>query len=133
VHGREGAGDLATGIVTDFLVSERMADAFRAKGLTGLDGFHPVEVMKRNARAKRLGLPRYLLVWAAYGRAAVDEARSQLRRNRPLECGECRSPGNDGIYGFRLEAGTWDGLDVFHPRGLQGRIVVSERFAKFVR
>jgi hypothetical protein len=133
VHGKEGAGDLAMGTGTDLLVSKRLVDAFRAEGLTGLDGFHPVEVVKRNARAKRLGLPTYLLVRAAYGRAAVDEARSRLRRNRPLECDECRSPGNDGIYGFRLEAGTWDGLDAFHPRGLQGRVVASERFAEFVR
>jgi len=133
VHGSEGAGDLAMGTGNEFLVSERMADAFRAEGLTGLEGFHPVEVAKLNARGKRLGIPKYLLVRAAYGRAAVDEARSRLRRRSPLKCEECRSPGVDGIYGFRIEPGTWDGLDVFHPRAWQGWVVVSERFADFVQ
>jgi hypothetical protein len=133
VHGSEGAGDLAMGVGTDFLISERMADAFRAEGLTGLGGFHPVEVVKRNARAKRLGLPTYLLVKVIYGPAAVDEARSRLRRPEPLACEECHTPGLDGIYGFRIQPGTWDGLEVFRPRGLPADVVVSERFADFVR
>jgi len=133
VHGSEGAGDLAMGPGNDFFVSSRLADAFRADGLSGLEGFHPVEVARLDARARRLGLPGYLLVRAAYGRGAVDEARSRLRRSRLLECEECRSPGIEGIYGFKLEPGTWDGLDVFHPRGWQAWVVVSERFAEFVR
>jgi len=76
---------------------------------------------------------RYLSILATYGRAVVDEARSRLRRPEPLSCVECRNPGLDGVYGFRIEPGTWDGLDAFRPRGLQSRIVVSERFADFVR
>jgi hypothetical protein len=39
----------------------------------------------------------------------------------------------DTIHGFTLESGTWQGEDVFRPRGLQGDIVVSERFAEFVK
>src|SRR5512146_272664 len=78
VHGKEGAGDFVECPGDSLLVSERMAAAIRSEGLTGLHGFRPVEVVKMNARAKRLGLPRYLLVEATYGRAAVDEARSRL-------------------------------------------------------
>jgi len=132
VHGKEGAGDFVE-CIGSLLISERMASAFRSEGLTGLTGFHPVAVVKRNARAKRLGIPRYLLVEAAYGRAAVDEARSRLRRTEPIECDECRNTGKDGIYGFRIQPGTWDGLDVFRPRGLQAHVVVSERFVDFVQ
>jgi hypothetical protein len=73
-------------------------------------------------------------VQAVFGRAAVDEPRSRLRHPREVTCPECRSgDGVDAIYGFRIEPGTWDGLDVFRPRGLQTRIVVSERFAGFVK
>lgn len=133
VHGSDGAGDLAMGLGVEFLVSERMADAFRSEGLKGLEGFHPVDVVKRNPRAKHLGLPTYLLVKATYGRAAVDEARSRLRRPEPLACDECRTPGLDGIYGFQIQPGTWDGLDAFRPRGLPADLVVSDRFADFVR
>ncbi len=133
VHGKEGAGDFVECPGGDLLISERMAAAIRSEGLTGLHGFRPVDVVKMNARAKRIGLPRYLLVEATYGRAAVDEARSRLRRREPLSCVECRDPGLDGIYGFWIEPGTWDGLDVFRPRGYQGEVVVSERFADLVR
>jgi hypothetical protein len=63
----------------------------------------------------------------------VDAAHSRLRRTEPVTCPECRYAGLDSIHGFTLEAGTWKGEDVFRPRGLQGCIVVSERFAEFVR
>jgi len=133
VYGKEGAGDFVTCTGDTLLLSERMADAIRSEGLKGMHGFHPVEVVKMNARAKRLGIPRYFSVRVTYGRAALDEARSRLRRSKPLAREECRNPGLDGIYGFWIQPGTWDGLDAFRPRGLQSDVVVSERFADFVR
>jgi hypothetical protein len=59
-------------------------------------------------------------------------ARSRIRHEQPVTCPECRDLAPDAIYGFTLEPGTWQGEDVFRPRGLQGLIVVSERFARFV-
>jgi hypothetical protein len=132
VYGKQGAGDFVR-CIGSLLLSERMVSAFRSEGLTGFEGFHPVEVVKLNARAKRLGIPKYLLVEATFGRATVDETRSRLRRSEPIECAECRNTGVDGIYGFQIEPGTWDGLDVFRPRGFQSDVVVSERFADFVQ
>jgi len=132
VHGKDGPGDFMES-AGSLLISERMATIFRSERLAGLEGFHPVEVVKMNARAKRLGLPRYLLVEATFGRAAVDEARSRIRRTAPIECDECRSTNVTGIYGYRIQPGTWDGLDVFRPRGMQSDVLVSERFADFVR
>ncbi|WNG31947.1 hypothetical protein F0U62_38370 [Cystobacter fuscus] len=38
----------------------------------------------------------------------------------------------DATHGFVLEPDTWAGEDVFRPRGMQGRVVVSERFKDFV-
>jgi hypothetical protein len=132
LHGKGGAGDFA--LTRDPLVSQRMADAFRDEKLTGLVGFDPVEIVKVRPHAARAQLPKYLRVQAVFGRAAVDEPRSRLRHPRKVTCRECRSgDGVDAIYGFRIEPGTWDGLDVFRPRGLQTRIVVSERFADFVK
>jgi hypothetical protein len=132
----QSLGDFVVGPGYDRLISERMAEAVRAEGLTGLLGFHPVEVVR--VRRRRKGpmpgaVPRYFAVTACFGRGAVDEGRSRLRRNRPLTCPECRSPGVDTIHGFVLESGTWQGEDVFRPRGLQGRTLVSERFAEFVQ
>ena len=129
-------GDFVNGPGYDLLISERMAEAFRAEGLIGLLGFHPVEVVRVHPRPKKLKAvtaPRYSAVTACFGRGAVDEARSRIRRTEPIACAECRSTGLDSIHGFVLEAGTWQGEDVFRPRGCQGSILVSERFAEFVK
>ncbi|MDY7227109.1 imm11 family protein [Hyalangium rubrum] len=135
LHG-QGFGDFAAGPGNDVLISERFAQAFRAEGLTGLLGFHTVEVVR--ARRKRKGpkpgaVPAYVVVSPGFGRAAVDEVRSHLRHKKPMTCAECRYSSLDSIHGFVLEPGTWQGEDVFRPRGLQGDIVVSERFAALVK
>jgi hypothetical protein len=132
----QSPGDFVTGSGSTFLISERMAESFQTEGLTGLLGFHPVELVRvrRKRKGPRLGdLPRYFAVTACFGRGAVDETRSRLHRDKPVTCSECRNTGVDSIHGFTLEPGTWQGEDVFRPRGLQGDIVVSERFAEFVK
>ncbi|HEX8439558.1 hypothetical protein [Archangium sp.] len=116
-------------------MSERFAQAFRDEGLTGLEGFHPVEVVR--VRRKRRGLvafhiPRYFVATVCFGRAAVDVSRSFITYGDPPTCEECRSEGINAIHGFSLEEGTWQGEDVFNPRGLFGIWTVSERFERFV-
>jgi hypothetical protein len=128
-------GDFVEGPGYDLLISKRFADAFREEGLTGLLGFHPVEVLR--VRRKRKGskvtdTPLYFVVSACFGRAAVDVAHSRIR-STAATCTECRALEPDTIHGFSLEPGTWAGEDVFRPRGLQGGVVVSERFAEFVQ
>ena len=132
----QNLGDFVESPGNSLLVSERMAEAFRAEGLTGLLGFHSAEVVR--VRRKRKGpkpgtLPPYFVVTPGFGRGAVDEGRSRLRRNAPVTCLECRSTGVDSIHGFALEQGTWQGEDIFRPRGEPGSIFVSERFAEFVK
>jgi hypothetical protein len=132
----QSLGDFVEGPGDDFLISERMAEAFRAEGLTGLLGFHPVEVVR--VRRKRKGpkpsaVPRYFAATACFGRGAVDEAHSRIRRSEPVTCLECRSAGVESVHGFALEPNTWQGEDAFRPRGKQGSILVSERFAGFVQ
>lgn len=132
----QGFGDFVTGSGSSRLISERMAAAFQAEGLTGLLGFHPVEVVRvhrRHKGPKPSTVPRYFAVTARFGPGAVDETHSRLHRNKPVTCPECRNTGVDSIHGFTLEPGTWQGEDVFRPRGLQADIVVSERFAEFVK
>jgi hypothetical protein len=127
-------GDLVEGAGGDLLVTERFAEDFKAEGLKGLSGFHPVEVtrVRRKRRGPKPGPPpRYLFVMPAYGTAAVDMERSRLKRTRPRACTWCREAGIDAIDGLALEEGTWHGEDVFRPRGLWGRVIVSERFMRF--
>ncbi|HYO67494.1 MAG TPA: hypothetical protein VEU33_15570 [Archangium sp.] len=132
----EAFGDFMDGPAYDVLISERMAEAFQADGLTGLQGFHPVDVVRVRRRRKKsqpLEVPRYFAVTPCFGRAAVDEVRSRLRIREPMTCAECRSIEVNSIHGLSLIPGTWAGEDVFRPRGIQGFILVSERFADFVQ
>jgi hypothetical protein len=118
------------------LMTERFAEGFKAEGLTGLSGFHPVEIsrVRRKRRGPKPGPPpRYLLAIPTYGPAAVDLERSRLNRHRPRACTWCREAGVDAIDGLALEEGTWTGEDVFRPRGLWGDIFVSERFMRFAQ
>lgn len=135
LYGQE-LGDFMRCAGYERLVSERFVEAFRAEGLTGLEGFHPVEVVRVRSRKKRAGnaltVPRYFVVWPCFGRAAVDLVLNRVRFSKPPTCAECRSTGIDAINGFVLEPGTWGGEDIFRPRGMQGDIVVSERFKNFV-
>ena len=128
-------GDLLKGPCGGLLVTERFARDFKAEGLTGLGGFHPVEVTR--VRRKRRGAqapppPPYVFVTPAYGRPALDLQRSSIRSKRPAECVECRYTSPDSVDGLVLELETWSGEDVFRPRGLWGVILVSERFLRFV-
>jgi hypothetical protein len=130
-------GDFVDGVGgNSFLLSERMAGAFRAEGLTGLLGFDPVEVLgvRRKRRGPKPGaVPRYCVVTPGRSRAAVDVARSRIRYDKPVTCPECRSEGLESAHGLALEPGTWQGEDVFRARGLPGMVIVSERFTQFVQ
>jgi len=131
----EEFGDFIEALGDDLLVSERFANAFREEGLTGLEGFHPVEVLR--VSRKRRGpkpshVPPYLAVTACFGRGAVDLARSRVRVAAPPTCEECRYTDVEAVHGYTLESGTWGGEDIFRPRGFSGRVLVSERFERFV-
>ncbi len=135
LHGAQ-PGDYARGPGYERLISERFAEAFRAERLSGLEGFHPVEVVRVRDRRKKprkpLSVPRYYVVWPCFGRGAVDPVLNRVRTRKTPTCTECRSAGIDAIHGFVLEPGSWGGEDIFRPRGMQGKIVVSERFKDFV-
>jgi len=112
LHGEE-LGDFISGSAYDLLISERFMEAFRTEGLTGLEGFHPVEVCRVRCMRKRprkpLTVPRYYVVWPCFGRGAVDLVLNRVRFSTPPTCTECRSTGIDATHGFVLEPGTWGG------------------------
>jgi len=116
------------------LVTERFAEDFKAEGLAGLSGFHPVEVVRvvRKRRGPKPGLPpRYLAVTTGYGPPALDMERSRIRGTEPMKCSWCRYVGCEAVDGLALEAATWNGEDVFRARGLLGTTIVTERFMRF--
>jgi hypothetical protein len=133
LHGKD-YGDILNGPGGALLVTERFAEDFKAEGLRGLSGFHPVEVtrVRRERRGPKPGPPpSFLFVTPVYGPTALDLERSRLRRSKPVDCSWCRSADVDAIDGLAMEEETWGGEDVFRPRGLWGVILVSERFMRF--
>ena len=135
MHGDE-PGDFIRGAGYEEILSERFVDALRTEGLIGFEGFHPLDVVRVRYMKKRLRsplpIPHYRVVSPCFGRAAVDLVLNRVRISSPPICSECRVTGIQAIHGFVLEPGTWGGEDVFRPRGLQGKVVVSARFKAFV-
>ncbi|XXF77241.1 hypothetical protein P2318_29935 [Myxococcaceae bacterium GXIMD 01537] len=133
LHGRE-FGELLLGAGGDLLVTETFARDFKAEGLTGLSGFHPVDVTRvrhRRRGPKPASPPSYVFVTPAQGNPAIDVNRSRLWIRKPMRCLWCRDVEYDAIDGLALEEETWGGEDVFVARGLWGTVLVSERFMRF--
>jgi len=127
-------GDVAFGPGYELLISKRLADLYRREGLSGLAGFHEVEVVRvirRGGSKLRTPVPPYCCVTVAYSRAAVDLEASQLILEKPCTCSECRGGFVVRTTRVVLEEDTWSGEDLFRPRGLRGIIMASERFTAF--
>jgi hypothetical protein len=132
VWGKE-YGDIAF-FMDVLLISKRMADLYRTEGLSGLQGFDEVEIVKvirRGGSRLRTPPPPYYCVTIARSRATIDVAASGLVLREPYTCNECRGGLIVRTERVVLEEGTWSGEDIFIARGLPGTILTSERFKAF--
>lgn len=126
--GRE-FGDIAFGPGNELLVSKRMMELFEASRFSGLIKVGMVEEVAevKSHRGPRGSAPEYVCCRAIRGRAAIDDVASGLVRDNAVICPECRLGGTiKRAERIELEPGTWSGEDIFHARGLPGRILVSE-------
>jgi len=117
----------------ELLVSARFADLYKAEGLTGLSGFHEVEIMKvirRGGSHLNAPPPRYYCVSIIRSRAAIDLTASEVIHAKPVTCNECRAGSIKRWSRIVIEENTWSGEDVFEARGLV-EIITSERFKEF--
>jgi len=128
LSGRE-FGDIAFGAGYSVLVSDRFREAYEGAGLTGLDQFCCVEVVRISGR-RRSGKepPVYYKTDVRRGRAYVDDELSGIARERPLSCLACRREPLYRVERVVIAEGSWGGEDIFVARGLPGRYIVSERF-----
>ncbi|MDH5507171.1 MAG: hypothetical protein OEZ02_08120 [Anaerolineae bacterium] len=123
-----------------FLVSRRVKDAFQAHGLTGIDNFSsPVNILKvgRNKAGDFPdSLPTYHAFDYIWNGANQDDIASNVFRYEPenkIKCDYCRA----GIIPRRqdrivLEEDSWNGSDIFIPRGSPAVFMVSTRFKLMV-
>jgi hypothetical protein len=133
VWGRE-YGDVAFGVANELLVSERFAALYKAECLTGLDGFHEVEIVKvirRGGSRLRPPPPKYYCVTPVRGRAVIDQKASGFVHAEPVTCQECRIGLIKRWKKVVIEDNTWSGEDIFRARGLPGTVIVTQRFRDF--
>jgi hypothetical protein len=125
-------GDFAfrVGDETEFLLSERAAGVIRAEDVQGLSEAAVVE--GAHAVGSHVPPPAYFQVAVARIGVAIDEESSRVIRSRPPSCSRCLSDDIAAIHGFRLEADTWTGEDVFIARGLPGGVIASRRFRQII-
>jgi hypothetical protein len=84
-------GDVVTGSGgSDLLVSPRFEDIYRSHGLTGLEGFEPVEIVQvRSRRRLTPEPPAYRRADVAPSETAIDLERAGVARGGPIECSYC--------------------------------------------
>ena len=118
----------------DLILSERLVEAYLTSGLQGLEDFEPVEVVKifhRRGKPKDK-MPRYYKVTCPFSNTTIDQQASDFLWSEPDKiCPECLK--DDLIMYYRCQVvleETWDGKDVFRPRGGFG-VLVTERFRYF--
>lgn len=126
-------GDVAFQMGDEFLVSARFKVEYEKEGLSGLDGFDPVEIVSvRHHYRTSSNPPDYFRVLVSRSETAIDPNASGVIWDVPPTCDRCAlgkvlRRWNQVV----VEAASWDGADIFVARGLPGTIIVSNRFAKW--
>jgi hypothetical protein len=115
----------------DVLVSQKFHDIYHARGLSGIKAFDAVTVLGVKSRRRNLSLPPpYYRVIVTRGKPNLDVIASGFEWVTPPTCSHCRSGNFKRWKRLVLEPGSWTGEDIFHPLGLGGTIMVSERFKR---
>ncbi|MGB9873291.1 MAG: imm11 family protein [Anaerolineae bacterium] len=129
-------GDFVWGAGFLLIVSERFKEIYEREGLTGIEAFSPVEIVRIGRRKTGdlpLELPAYYLIEIMWGGADQDDIASKVVWEKAPTCSYCRIDGHllksEGII---LKENSWTGVDIFIARGVPGTILVTERFKEVV-
>lgn len=127
-------GDFIFGTFSTFLCSERFKDLYTKSKLKGIIDFQPVDILKINRKkANSPEPPTYFNVVIAIGEGRIDEIKSKMVKeyDQP-KCNYCMSGIIESFEGVYIDVKTWDGKDIFYPRGLPGTIVITSHFYDFL-
>lgn len=122
-------GDIVQ-IDDDLIVSERFKELFTNEGLRGLENFEPVTVAKVYFRrgSKKNKVPRYYKATVTRSTTKIDqEASGYIWEDKTKICPDCLYDTLKRHTSLHINEYSWNGDDVFFPRGGNGPIV-SERF-----
>lgn len=127
-------GDIAFGPSDEILISGRLSGLYATSKLTGLEGFHEVQitrVIRRDGSRLKKQPSKYYCVTIARSQALINIDASGMIHEEPWTCSECRGGLIKRARRIVLEEDTWGGEDIFFARGLPGTILTSERFKEF--
>ncbi len=122
-------GDL-TRLGDDLVVSDRFRNVVVEGSLKGIETFDPVEVVKVSRRwgIPENAVPTYYKATITRGSATIDQKASKYEWGDEAKiCKECLYDTLKRVKRLVVKPDTWNGDDVFFPRGGIGPIV-SERF-----
>jgi hypothetical protein len=128
-------GDFLWGAGFKLIVSARFKEIYDREDISGISRFYPPIEIVRTGKLKTgvftAPLPEYRLVHFPWGGANQDDIASQTEFNKPggITCQYHRG----GVVVKKqkriiLEKGSWDGADIFIPRGSPVMAMVSEKF-----
>ena len=127
-------GDIAKGPINDFLISERLKSLIMEEGIQGVSGLEPVEIKRVRRHRKITGeRPAYYRMRVSIHTVALDFEASKIEYGRAPVCATCRSGNITAIDRLVVDQSTWNGEDLFTPRGLSGFVIVSQRFERLCR
>jgi hypothetical protein len=115
------------------IVSEQFVLAFQDCGLNGLSPFEPVEIVKVIDRGGRPNqpFPRYFTATVTLSPTTVDQqASGYVWADESKVCPACLFDRLKRFARIVIKEETWNGDDIFYPRG-GTRLMVSERFKAF--
>jgi hypothetical protein len=116
-------------------VSARFREIYERESLQGIESFSgPIEIVRYGA--KKVGdfpvhPPEYYVIRAPWGGANQDDVASSVTHRRPeiITCQYCRvGAGKRKQPRIVLDDASWDGSDIFRPRGAPVVYMASSRF-----
>lgn len=119
--------------MSDFLVSEKVRNAYRDSRLTGLSEFVPTEVVSTTKHVcNKTDRPEYFRTIPSVGAARIDVSASGVRwrDSRRPSCHCCFGNGGplEGWDRIVVDEDSWNGDDIFYAYGIPGALLATLRF-----
>lgn len=127
----QSSADVIIAGASTLLVSSRFKQMYFQNRLMGLEKFDAVEVVATKRHRRRTDpLPEYRKADVSPSESVVDQDRSEfVWEDKASLCPCCLRDGK--LHGYSrvvIDPRTWNGEDVFTPKGSPVNFVVSDRF-----